>query len=199
VAGGADVSELGYSTTVAGADNSRQLRWPFIGVAALLVILIILTPNLFSSGGAGLQTRAQLIVERAAPGGNTSFYVESIGTSTLYQSIAVGLAPLPTWPYKGVASNVGDWRWTNASESLVLVVNNATNPVAVNVTVKYTDSSGVSTEYVGVYGFYLNATTLTLQAVNLLPGAGSPPASTPLADLPIFLLLAIQTTSGPTS
>jgi hypothetical protein len=186
------------SATPAGGDQARQLRWPFIGVAALLVVLIILTPNLFSSGSAGLQTRAQLIVERASPGGNTSFYVESIGTSTLYQSISVGLARLPSWPYDGVVTSVGDWKWTNGSETLVLVVNNNTNPVAVNVTVKYTATSGISTEYVGVYGFYLNRTTLTLQAMNLLPGASAPPSSTPLTDLPIYLLLAIQTAGGPT-
>ncbi|MGC2290162.1 MAG: hypothetical protein WA688_09965 [Thermoplasmata archaeon] len=182
----------------AGAASTRQLRWPFVGVAVLLIVLIILTPNLFSTGAAGLETRAQLIVERAAAGGNTSFYVESIGTSTLYRSVAVGLAPLPSWPYNGIASDVHGWSWTNGTDTLVLVATNATNPVAVNVTVKYIDPSGVSTEYVGVYGFNLNDTTLALQAVNLLPGAAAPPGSTPLADLPIFLLLAIQTASGPT-
>ncbi|MGA7861434.1 MAG: hypothetical protein WCB19_06215 [Thermoplasmata archaeon] len=188
----------GTSSPNAGGASSRQLQWPFIGVVVLLVLLIILTPNLFSSGSAGLQTRAQLIVERAAPDGNTSFYVESIGTSTLYQSIAVGLAPLPGWPYTGTSSELRGWAWTNATETLALIATSATNPVALNVTVKYTNPSGVTTEYVGVYGFDLNETTLRLQSVNLLPGASAPPPSTPLADLPIFLLLAIQTASGPT-
>jgi len=192
------MSLSGTSSPNAGGASSRQLQWPFIGVVVLLVVLIILTPNLFSSGGAGLQTRAQLIVERAAPDGNTTFYVESIGTSTLYQSITVGLAPLPTWPYTGTSSELRGWTWTNASEALVLIATSARNPVAINVTVKYANPSGVPTEYVGVYGFDLNETTLTLQSVNLLPGASAPPPSTPLADLPIFLLLAIQTASGPT-
>ena len=192
------MSLSGHSTSGGGGVSSRGIQWPFVGVAVLLVVLIILTPNLFSSTSGGLQTRAQLIVDRASPSGNTSFYVDSIGTSTRYQSIAVGLAPLPVWPYKASLSAVHNWTWTNGTDLLVLVVSDPTNPVAVNVSVKYTDPSGGTTEYVGVYGFFLNSTTLLLHAVTLLPGTGAPPASTPLADLPIFLLLAIQTPSGPT-
>ncbi len=178
---------------------SRTSQWPFIGIVVLLIALIILTPNLFSSGSAGLQTRAQLIVERASTSGNTSFYVESIGTSTLYQSIAVGFAPMPAWPYSGTGTGIENWTWTNETDTLALVATSAANPVAVDVAVIYAvPSSGVTTEYIGMYGFYLNATTLTLDAVNLLPGAAAPPASTPLADLPIFLTLAISTPTGPT-
>jgi hypothetical protein len=191
VSGGAPAGPAGGGATI------QQLQWPFVGVAALLVILILLTPNLFSSGGGSLQTRAELIVDRPSLGGNTSFYVESIGTATRYQSIAVGLAALPAWPYHGNISQMQTWNWTNATDALVLIDQNATNPVALNVTVKYTDSSGATTVYIGVYGFNLNATTLTLQAMNLLPGASAPPPSTPLADLPIFLLLAVQTATGP--
>lgn len=176
----------------------RELQWPLVGVAVLLVILILLTPNLFPAGGGSLQTRAELIVDRPAVTGNTSFYVESVGTSTRYQDVAVGLYALPMWPYTGNISRVRAWNWTNATETLVLVDQNATIPVAVNVTVKYTDPSGMTTVYVGRYGFDLNATTLTWNAVNLLPGASTPPAATPVADLPIFLLLAIETSTGPT-
>jgi hypothetical protein len=199
MAAGGNVSLGGSSRPKSVGAPSRQLRWPFIGVVVLLILLIILTPDLFSSGAAGLQTQAQLIVENVAPGGNTSFYVESIGTSTLYQSINVALAPLPSWPYAGSAMGLRNWTWTNATNTLVLVATNAMNPVAVNVTVKYGGTSGVTTEYVGVYGFYLNATTLTLNAVNLLAGGAAPPASTPLGDLPIYLTLSIRTTTGTTS
>jgi hypothetical protein len=199
MAAGGNVSPAGNSRPKAAGTTSRQLQWPFVGVVVLLILLIILTPDLFSSAASGLQTRAQLIVERVAPGGNTSFYVESIGTSTVYQAIDVALAPLPSWPYAGSGTGLRNWTWTNATNTLVLVATNAMNPVVVNVTVKYTGTSGVSTEYVGVYGFYLNATTLTLDAVNLLPGGTAPPASTPLADLPIYLTLSIRTTTGITS
>ena len=196
MAGGSDVKRNGRSTPTPRSTSTRSIQWPFIGVVVLLVVLIILTPNLFSSSTSGLQTRAQLIVERPAHDNNTSFYVESIGTSTLYASITVGVAPLPSWPYLGSMSTLGNWTWTNATETLVLVAASATNPLAINVTVKYLASSGVSTEYVGAYGFDLNATTLTLDAVNLLPGGSAPSASTPLVDLPIFLLLAIKTPTG---
>jgi hypothetical protein len=190
------MSSRGSSKTMPSGGSSRQLQWPFVGIAVLLVALIILTPNLFSTGSAGLQTRAQLIVERASPGGNTSFYVESIGTSTLYQSIRVSFAPLPSWPYKGTAATISNWTWKNGSDMLVLIAATGMNPVAVNVTVNYTIPSGLTTYYVGTYAFYLNNTTLTLQAMSLLNGAAAPPASTPLADLPIFLTLAIRTPTG---
>jgi hypothetical protein len=188
---------VGPTTTPAGGPK-RRIQWPFVGVAVLLVALILLTPNLFLSSSPGLETRAELVVDRASVSRNTTFYVESIGTSTRYQSIIVGLAPLPVWPYKGSMSTLSGWSWTNGTDTLVLTASEPVNPVAVNVTVKYTDPAGVTTEYVGVYGFYLNSTTLTLDAMTLLPGTSAPPAATPLADLPIFLLLAIQTPSGPT-
>jgi hypothetical protein len=180
-----------------GSTPARHYQWPFIGVVVLLVVLILMTPSLFSSGAGSLPTRAQLIVDRPDPGGNTSFYVDSIGTSTRYQVIAVGLARLPDWPFIGSASAVSRWNWTNSTQTLILMVSAATNPVAVNVSVKYTDPSGVSAKYIGVYGFDFNTTTLTLNAENLLPGGTAPPASTPMADLPIYLLLPIQTSSGP--
>jgi hypothetical protein len=193
------VSPAGNPGAATGGAASKRLRWPFVGIIVLLIVLIILTPDLFSTGAAGLQTRAELIVERATPGGNTSFYVESIGTSTLYQSIAVGLSPLPAWPYAGTLGQLRNWTWTNSTDALVLTSSSPVNPVAVNVTVKYASTSALTTEYVGVYGFYLNDTTLTLNAMNLVPGGAAAPASTPLAELPIFLLLAIGPTTGPTT
>lgn len=179
-----------------GDDRGRQLQWPFVGVVVLLIVLILLTPNLFSTSGGGLQTRAQLIVDRASGVPRTSFYVESIGTSTRYDWIAIGVAAVPTWPFRGPASMLGPWNWTNTSQTLVLVVSNSTNPIAVNVSVRYTSPSGYLTDYVGLYAFYLNATTQILGAVSLLSTATAPPAATPLVDLPIYLALPIQTTTG---
>jgi hypothetical protein len=188
-------------TSGASSDGtgSRRLRWPFIGVALVLVVLIILTPDLFATGQAGLQTRAQLIVERPTTGGDTGYYVESIGTSTLYQSIAIGIVRLPFWPYNGTSTELRNWSWTNASNVLVWIATNSTNPVAVNVTVVYASSAGLTTEYIGVYGFDLNSTTMTLQAISLLPGETVPAFSTPLSQLPIFLTLAIGPVKGATT
>lgn len=185
----------GYQAAGLGGRSSRQLQWPFVGVVVLLIVLILLTPNLFAASAGGLQTQAQLVVDRPTAGGSTSFYVESIGTSTRYQSVSVGLSALPSWPYRGTASDLTRWNWINGSDTLVLVVRNATNPVAVNVTVKYTDPSGVTAVYTGVYGFFVNATTQDLEAMTLLPGGGAPPATTPVRDLPIFLLLLLKTTT----
>ncbi len=186
------------SATSSGSssDRGRQLQWPFVGVVVLLIVLILLTPNLFSTSGGGLQTRAQLIVDRATGATRTSFYVESIGTSTRYDWIAIGLAPVASWPFRGPATSLGPWNWTNTTQTLVVVVSNSTNPVAVNISVRYTSSSGFLTDYVGLYVFYLNTTTQSLGAVTLLSTATAPPASTPIGDLPIYLALPIKSTAG---
>jgi hypothetical protein len=191
------VTPRGNSSPLGADKTSRYSQWPFVGIVVLLVALILLTPNLFSTGSAGLQTRAQLIVERASPDGNTSFYVQSIGTSTLYQSIKVGFASIPGWPYNGTEAQLSNWTWTNGTEVLTLAASSPLNPVAVNVTVLYIVSSSLTTEYVGVYAFYFNETTMNLDGMGLLSGIAAPPTTTPLTELPIFLTLAIETPTGP--
>ncbi|MCI4352876.1 MAG: hypothetical protein L3K14_05745 [Thermoplasmata archaeon] len=186
----------GNSEAGPGGRPSRQLQWPFVGVVVLLVVLILLTPNLLATSAGGLQTRAQLVVDRATAGGPTSFYVESIGTTTRYESIAIGLTSPPFWPYSGSIGSLTRWNWTNGTETLALIVRSATNPVVVNISVKYTDPSGFTADYIGLFGFYLNATTHDLETMDLLPGGAGPMTATPLPDLPIFLLLALRTTPG---
>lgn len=186
----------GITSSSAGGPSSRQLHWPFAGLVVLLVALILLTPNLFATSGGGLGARAQLIVDRAVGDAKTSFYVESIGSSTRYHSIDVGVTSLSAWPYRGALAGLDGWNWTNGTEMLALVATNASNPVAVNVTVTFSNPTGFNAEYVGVYAFYFNATTQSLEAVSLLPGASPPPTSTPVADLPIFLLLSVRTPTG---
>jgi hypothetical protein len=194
--GGSAVSFRNYPAAGRARPPAHPLQWPLAGVAVLLVVLILVTPELFANTSGGLQTRAQLIVDRAPSANATSYYVESIGTATRYQSITIGLATLPSWPYLGTVANITRWSWTNGSNTLVVAVTNGSSPVAVNVTVMYTDPSGATTEYGGVYGFYLNATSQRLETLPLNPGTTVAPTSTPLGNLPIFLLLSVLSSKG---
>ncbi len=168
-------------------------QWPFIGVAALLVLLIFLTPALLTTGssppaGSPL-TAAELIVDHAANANNTTYYVTSLSTSARYQSVTLGFEGISAWPFAGPVSSLRAWHWKNATNVLVVSVTNDSNPVAVNVTVKYVDSSGASAMYAGIFAFFLNRTTGELDASSLLRGLSPPPAVTPLSRLPIYLLL----------
>ncbi len=162
-------------------------------MAALLILLIFLTPALLATGssppaGSPL-TAAELIVDRAANANNTTYYVTSLSTSARYQSVALGFEELSVWPFTGAVSSLRAWHWENATNVLVVSATNASNPVAVNVTVKYTDPSGASAMYTGIFAFFVNRTTAELDASSLLHGLSPPPAVTPLSRLPIYLLL----------
>ncbi len=70
----------------------RYAPWPLVGVTILLVVLILLTPVLISSGqpAPGVLTQAELIVDRIAGVGETHFYIRGLGSTTRYADIWVG-------------------------------------------------------------------------------------------------------------
>jgi hypothetical protein len=179
-------------TRTGGNGDRRPLHWPFLGIVVLLVILIFLTPNLLGAGkgpaAGSLPTEARLIVDRPPVGNATILYVESIGTSTRYQAIDIGVIGGVPWPFPGTGANLTGWTWSNASQVLVAKASATASSIAVNVTVRYTDPANVTVFYVGLYIFHLNGTAQLFEAVGLLPGL-TPPATTPVRDLPIYLLL----------
>ncbi len=173
-------------------DPARLPQWPFVGVVALLVVLILLTPTLSSSSAGSLTTTPELVVDRA-PGSNDSvFYVTSLSVSTRYSTIAIGLLDGLPWPYHGTLTGLSGWNWTNATDVLVLSTSTTANPVAVNVSVKYVDPSGAVAVYAGAFAFYLNSTSTQFVTLTLLVGATGPTVLTPVADLPIYLTLTRQ-------
>lgn len=136
---------------------SEYAPWPFVGVAVLLVILVLLTPILLSVGQPGpVVTRAELVVDRL-PGANTTrFYVIGYGEGIRYAGIWVGVASNFVW-YGSGSVNWSALRWStyyNASDVVALAFNSSSNPVAVNVTAYYESSTG-NAVYAGEIAFYV--------------------------------------------
>ena len=173
--------------------DARSVQWPFVGVAILLVILILLTPNLLQSGNSAaagsLQARAELIVDHPAARNTTYFYLESFGATARYQTVDIGLASGFSWPFTKSPSSLTRWTWWNATDVLVATVSNRSSSVAVNITVQYTDSANVTAYYVGLYAFNFNSTTQTFYGIALISGISAPPSPFPFGKFPIYLLL----------
>jgi hypothetical protein len=181
-----------------GRDLGRYFPGPLVGVALLLALLIIFTPFLTSYGqpsAGSIFSQAELVVD-ALPGGTTvHFYVHGLGTTARYVSIAIGLAYNFTWTGGWPSGNLTWSNWTNGSN--VLVVSGATSqlPVAVNITADYVNA-GVSALYAGQFALNLSAAsgTDTLYVVSNTAGIGS--FSTPVADLPVPVTLALVSTGS---
>jgi hypothetical protein len=161
---------------------------PFVAIAVLLVVLILLTPNLLSTttpSAGSLPTEAELVVDRAAGDNVTHFYVRGIG-GLRYDSISVSLATNVSWPPHQVLGNMtfqAPSVWKNVLDSIVTT---STNPVVVNVTATYVDAAGTGVEFVGVFAFNLSGGVLS--QISYVP-ASSGITTTPLDDLPLVLLL----------
>ena len=165
----------------------RFFPWPLVGVAALLVTLILLTPDLQLTGSpsAGtFLTQAELIVDWD-PGHNlTHFYVRGLGT-VRYSSIIVGIATNYNWSSPSAIANL-TWKWTNGTAVISVNAETKANPAVINVSSLYTDAFGSTVEFVGLYAFSAQSGTLTTRS--LLSGEpGALPR--PYASLPLTLLL----------
>ena len=169
----------------------RFFPWPLVGTAAVLVVLILLTPALVSSGSpaaGSLLTQAELIVDRA-PGSNiTHFYVRGLGV-VRYASISIGLVTGQNW--SSLAAAPRPWaNWTNGTDVIELGAPTTSNPVAINVTAHYVYGTG-SALYVGVFAFNVTSTTLEIRSFTSAIGPLGPE---PLSNLPLTILLAATVT-----
>jgi hypothetical protein len=161
---------------------------PFVAIVALLLVLILLTPNLISTStpsAGSLPTEAELVVDRVASDNVTHFYVRGLG-GLRYDSIAVSLATNVSWPPHQTLGNLTFGPRALWKDVLVTIVTTAANPVIVNVTATYVDAAGARVEFVGVFGF--NVLAGSLYQVDYVPAAAGI-TSTPLDDLPLALLL----------
>ena len=165
---------------------------PFLGVVLLLVVLILVTPSLLSTGApsaGSLQTQAELIVDRTVQENVTHLYLRGLGI-VRFASMSLSLATNLTWPVAGLPT-YGPTTWANLTLSLTAVT--SANPVAVNISATFVDDQGVRVRYVGAYAFYVTAGTL--QTAALLP-TESAVGPTPLQSLPLTLLLPQGSAGG---
>ncbi len=139
---------------------ARYAPWPFVGIAAVLVVLILLTPVLISNGppGPSVLTQASLTVDRVAGVSVTHFYVRALGSTVRYDGIWVGATTNFSWDGQSAInwSAVHFSTFWNASDVVVLSFASGSNPIALNITAYYTSPSG-SAFYVGRLAFYVTA------------------------------------------
>lgn len=158
---------------------------PFLGVVLLLIVLILVTPSLLSTGApsaGSLQTQAELIVDRSLQENVTHLYLRGLGI-VRFASLSIAVATNTSWPV-GAAPIYDEIHAGNLTLSLSVVT--PANPVAVNVSATFIDAQGVQVVYVGEYAFYVSGPTL--ETVTLLPSETSV-GPTPLTSLPLTLLL----------
>ena len=177
-------------------DWSEYAPWPFVGVAVLLVILILVTPILLSTSGhpaPGVLTEAILVVDRV-PGGNvTYFYVVAYGEAIRYAGIQIGVAVNFSW--NGGSVNWSGLRWSefhNASDTVTVSFNSSSDPVAVNVSASYVSSAG-NALYVGELAFYVGPASSGSDVYSVSATAGVfPPAPTPVSNAtqPFYIILS---------
>jgi hypothetical protein len=168
---------------------------PFVAIVALLIVLIVLTPNLLSTAApsAGtLPTEAELIVDRVPSENATHFYVRGLG-EVRYDSIVVSLSKNLPWPAPASVANVSFGVPATTDNVLIALVSTMANPVAVNVTATYVDSAGTMVTFVGVFAFDVSGGVL--YETPYFP-AGTAGSSTPLDDLPLSFLLETVPAGG---
>jgi hypothetical protein len=161
---------------------------PLVAGAALLAFLILLTPNLLSTGSpsaGSIQSQAELLVDRAPNGGNeTHLYLRGLGI-VRYQELVLQWAPFPAG---APPSNPSAVTWSNRSNSSgALEVEGATDADAflVNATATFVDATGAGVVYAATFAFAWSGGDLVTTPYGAAAGA----SPTPPSQLPLVLLL----------
>ncbi len=174
---------------------ARWFPWPFVGVALLLVLLIVVTPVLTTSGQPAAGTifsQAELVVDGLSGNNTTHFYVHGLGTTTRYASIALGFAFGFAWSSAGFPSAPLNWtHWENGSEVLSVSAGVDRMPVAVNVTALY-EEGGAFALYAGTLAFNITtpAPSYSPTLVVVSGTSGISGFTFPVASLPVPIVLS---------
>jgi len=179
---------------------------PLVGVAVLLVVLIIFTPELVTNPrhpGPGILTQAELVVDKTASNGSLYFYVWALGETIRYDAIDIGVASVFNW----TGSTALDFRalnwteWHNGSDVLSVIVTTEANPVALNITAHYVSPQG-NAWYVGLVAFYVaQSVPAGSESLYSQSGTSGVAVESPLAvsndTLPLPILLHDAGSGGP--
>jgi hypothetical protein len=174
------------------------LQWPLIGVTALLVLLLLLTPSLISPGGpvAGSPaTQAVLVVfQEVKPTPMLQLIVQGAAPAR-YANLSIALSRPFAWPPADGGRYLQFFRWANATNSVFVSAMDAPLPVAVNVSATYLDPNGNIAYYAGLYAFNVTGGALVILTLSSSL-AGDAPSSLPLSELPAPLPLALVSGRG---
>ena len=168
---------------------------PLVGAAVLLAVLILLTPNLLSTGSpaaGSLESQPELIVDRAPTGGNgTYLYLEGIGLAR-FASLSLTWYPLNGSTAPPSLAGLPGGVPVNGTELLGLSTRVPVGAFAVNVSARFMDATRSVVVYVGSWAFRWSGDLLITTAYGPVDGA----SPTRLAQLPLVLLLAVAPSGG---
>jgi hypothetical protein len=202
--GGRNVTVAIARTAIAPRRRIRDYApLPLVAVAVLLVVLILFTPELISTGQPvpGILTQAVLIVDRIPGNATTHLYVHAYGTTARYSEIWVGLAMGFNWSGSGSPnwSSLSWSSWSNETDVLSVSVASTQNPLGVNVTAQYVSPGGCA-RYVGVVALFVGPVTGGGEALfSASPSGLGLPAPVPVdnSSLPLTILLPVTASGCP--
>lgn len=167
---------------------------PLVGAAVLLAVLIVLTPNLLSTGSpaaGSLESQAELIIDRAPSENVTHLYLRGLGL-VRYANLSLLWSSFNGTSAPGSPIGLGIGGAVGGTD--VLSVNEATGAASfvVNATAVYVDATGLSVTFTGDWAFVWSSGLLVTTPYGSVAGA-SPTAP---SQLPLILLLSESATGG---
>ncbi len=170
-----------------GGGPGRLFPLPLVGAAVLLAVLIVLTPNLLSTGSpsaGSVESQLELLVDRA-PSGDNATHVYLRGLSLVrYTSLSIAWGNLSGTTAPGSLAGV-DWSsHVDSGPSLELDAVVLGTAFALNVSGVFVDTTGAAVLFGGEYAFVWSGGMLYTTAYGTASGAA--PAS--LSQLPLVLL-----------
>jgi hypothetical protein len=183
--------------------NEPELRvgpfqWPLVGVTALLLLLLLLTPSLLAPGSpvAGSpETQAVLVVYHESGALDLLQVILQGASPTQYTNLSIAISHPIAWPPTNGRSGLTYGRWVNATDEVFVTAVDAQLPVAVNVSAVYSDPTGAKAYYNGLYAFNIIGSNLLILTLSSSL-AGEAPSSLPLSELPQPLPLALVPAGG---
>ncbi|MFZ0699413.1 MAG: hypothetical protein WAN74_04405 [Thermoplasmata archaeon] len=144
----------------------RFFPTPLVGVAAILLVLIVLTPVLIGTGvpAAGtIFTQAEVIVDYPGSNSTSYFYLHAIG-NVRYANLSIGVAENYDWNTPPPIGSIVWGNWTNGTNMVVIGASYSNNPIAVNVSAYYTTAKEGSAWYVAILAFEVSGNTLFMRS-----------------------------------
>ncbi len=144
----------------------RYFPTPLVGIAAILLVLILLTPVLIGSqvpAAGTIFTQAEVIVDYPTINTTTYLYLHAIG-NIRYTSLSIGIAENYNWNAPPPIGSLVWGNWTNGTDLVAIGTSYSGNPIAINVSAYYSTTKVGSAWYVAIIAFEVSGTALVFRS-----------------------------------